>query len=111
METAVVLSVLVLLCVPIGFAFARALQIFRLEVEAGRVRRVRGRLSRVLLSEIEAVLGRSGVSGKVVVSRSRGTVVVTTSGGIDAGVQQQLRNVIGIVPLQRLLSAPAFKRG
>lgn len=110
MDILFVVVVLAVLGLPIALGLARATEVFSLRFERGQLRFARGRMPSALLGEIEAVMTRARASGRITVRRSRGSAAVTLDGEIDAGTQQQLRNVIGIVPLQRLLSSPPVRR-
>jgi Protein of unknown function (DUF3634) len=110
MDTWLPALLLVGLSLPIWWGLSRATEVFFLRVHDGRIRRARGRLPRALLGEIEDVLARTQCSGWVRAKRSRGAVVVDVRGDFGAGTTQQLRNVIGTVPLQRMISAAPVQR-
>jgi Protein of unknown function (DUF3634) len=98
------------LLVPAWFALSRATDVFTLRVHQGQLRSVRGRLPLSLLGELQDVVHRAQCTGRVRVHRSRGTLLVDVSGNFTAGTVQQLRNVVGAVPMQRVLSAARVRR-
>lgn len=72
-------------------------------VDGGRVRIVRGRISAEALSEIADVVSRARLrSGRVVVRKEDGAVMVRVRGIDDKNAVQQLRNAIGRFSLARL---------
>lgn len=96
------LVVLAVLLIPLGIAISRSTELFVLRADAGRVRVVRGRLPPSLLSDLRDVFARSQETGWLRVTVSRGAAMVNARGAITEPTLQRLRNVIGVVPLQRL---------
>ena len=101
----IALGVLLGLLGLIGWRISKDREIFVLRVQAGRVVSARGRLPQSLLADLEDVLARSGASGTVVARRSEGRASLRIQGSFPAPVQQRLRNVVGCVPLARILGA------
>ena len=80
-----------------------ALTIAVLSVENGVIRHVRGRLAPGVLSDVADVLAKPPVArGRVRIVRDAGVARLEIRGAITPEQVQQLRNVIGNVPLVRL---------
>ena len=95
---------MILLVLPLGIAIRRSTELFVLRVEHGRAELVRGRLPHSLLAELQDVFERSQDSGRVRVTLERGIAEIQVKGEISSTTLQQLRNVIGTVPVQRIRS-------
>ncbi len=97
-----------------GVLFARAIrrstELFVLEVDSGDVRFTRGRIPPQLLDEIREILRRSGSNGVLRIVQDRREAVIEATGNFGAGTLQQLRNVIGNTPLQRIRSGVGPRR-
>lgn len=89
----------------VGFSLVKAWATRRLlvvDVKEGRVTGSGGRVPSEVYAEFIDVLSRAKATGRAEVRLKDGSAVVRTSGGIDAGVTQRLRNVIGRFPVARL---------
>lgn len=82
----------------------RSTELFVIAAEAGGARLVRGRIPPQLLTEIREIIRRSNSRGELRVVVERREPVLETRGEFSAGTLQQLRNVIGNTPLQRIRS-------
>jgi Protein of unknown function (DUF3634) len=90
------LLILVLLSIPLFMAIKRATELFRITVEQGQARHVRGRIPRPLLSDIEDIVARPRVtSAEIRVVTAQGRPEVHVSGKLTADQVQRLRNVVG----------------
>jgi len=78
-----------------------------LEIAKGKVVVTRGGLAPRVLSDIEDVVARPKkvLNATVRVLRSRGRAEVELRGSLTDAQRQQLRNVIGTVPLAKLTNA------
>src|SRR4249920_3269740 len=89
---------LLVLLVVLGFWFflRRANELAVIEVRHGEARLRRGRAPGRLLFDVEEIVRRSGLERATirVVSES-GSPRVEVSGSVNAGVVQQIRNVVG----------------
>jgi hypothetical protein len=76
-----------------------------LEVIAGKVSVRRGGLAPRILADIEDVMARPKVGRATVrIFRDRGTAALEVKGEVSSAQQQQLRNVVGSVPLAKLVN-------
>jgi hypothetical protein len=90
------LAVLAVLAVPLGVAIVRSTELFVLEIGAGQVRLVRGRMPKRLFADLSDVVERARLqSGRVRVVIEGGSPRVLPSDEVPSGVAQQLRNVVG----------------
>jgi hypothetical protein len=88
-------------------AARRAVTIAELEIEGGKVRVVRGGIAPPILADLRDVAAKVPADrGRVRIVRSSGRAAVELSGAIGDGQAQRIRNVIGSVPLARLVNAP-----
>ncbi len=92
-----ILFVLLIITAGIWFwSLRRAATLFRIDIEEGRVTRVRGRVPPRMLADIKDVAFRSGVLRAELRGVMRdGRPVLHFDGELDPGLQQQLRNVMG----------------
>lgn len=91
--------------------FTRQSELFRLSVRNGRVLVVRGRVPPGFLGEVRSVIGRAKTrSGTIRAVKSENGARLTTSGGIDEGTEQRLRNMFSLYPASKLRHAPAIAR-
>ncbi len=96
-----------------GAAFAvlyvaarRAVTIAELSVEQGSVRVVHGGIAPPILADLRDVAKRPPIARlRVRIMRSSGRAEVELSGDVSAEQAQRIRNVIGSVPLARLVNA------
>ncbi len=85
-----------------------AITICVLDVVAGRVFVRRGGLAPRIRADIEDVVARPKIERATLrIVRDRGRAVLAVKGAIPAAQQQQLRNVVGSVPLAKLMNARA----
>lgn len=87
-------------------AAAASRRLLVVRARAGRIVRARGRAPGELLHEIEDIVRRGNVEGELRVVIEGGAARVIGSHGLDAATLQQVRNVVGRFPLQRLRTAP-----
>ena len=77
-----------------------------LDIKIGKVTARRGAIAPGVLSDIRDVARRPKVRRATVrITRSRGRAVVSLRGTLTPDQQQQIRNVIGTVPLAKLARA------
>jgi hypothetical protein len=87
------------------FAARRQITLCVAEVVDGRVHVKRGGLAPGILADLADVLARPAVPRATLrIVRAGGLAELTVSGGVSAAQAQQLRNVIGSVPLARLIN-------
>lgn len=102
MELLLTILFLIAVAIPLAIAFRRSTELFVLRVSDGRTRFLRGRIPQVLFDELDDVLRRSDSRGTLRVYVERGVARVEGRGHFSEGTLQQLRNVIGNTPLQRI---------
>jgi hypothetical protein len=100
----------ILVFVAIALAVRANRRLLVLRVDAGRIASARGRAPGELLHDFSDVFRRAGVSCRVALVVREGRVVVDASGPGAEAVMQQLRNVVGRFPVQRLRTAPRVAR-
>src|SRR5690606_4544981 len=100
-------------CVTIGaialvyVAARRAVTVAELEIESGVVRVVRGGIAPPVLGDLRDVASRPPIRElRVRILRSSGRAEVVLIGEVSEQQAQRIRNVIGSVPLARLINAP-----
>jgi len=77
-----------------------------LEASGGELRITHGGLSPAILRDLRDVAGRPKVTrGSIRIVRRSGRAEVSVSGAFSAAQIQQVRNVVGSVPLARLANA------
>lgn len=109
MELVAALGVLAAL-VLLWFSSRSAITIAVLEVRNGKIEVARGSMSPRIVSDLEDVLRRPKVSRATVrVLRNREHAKVEVKGDVSQAQEQQIRNVVGSVPLAKLRNGP--KRG
>lgn len=88
-------------------AARRAVTIAELDIERGAVRVVRGGIAPPILADLRDVARRPPLDGvRVRILRSSGRAAVELVGDVPAEQAQRIRNVVGRVPLARLVNAP-----
>lgn len=88
----------------------RAVTVCVLSVERGRVRVRRGDLTPRILQDLRDVATRPEVlRGEIRITRSSGRAQVALRGSFTDAQAQQVRNVVGSVPLAMLASARASR--
>ena len=88
------------------FASKRAISIAELAVDRGVVRVVRGGVAPPILADLRDIAKRPPIDElRVHILRSSGRAEVQLVGSVSPGQAQQIRNVIGSVPLARLINA------
>jgi hypothetical protein len=93
--------------VAIYLAARAAITVCVLDVVAGRVVVRRGGLAPRIRADIEDVVGRPPIArAKLRIVRDRGAAVLEVKGAVSEAQRQQLRNVVGSVPLAKLMNAP-----
>lgn len=107
MDPAVVAIALVgLAFVALYVAARRATTIVELSVETGAVRVVRGGIAPPILADLRDIARRPPIAAlRIRIVRSSGRAEVQLSGQISSEQAQQIRNVVGSVPLARLMNA------
>lgn len=85
----------------------RAVTVAELEIERGAVRVVRGGIAPPILGDLRDVARRPRIEeGRIRIVRASGRASVELSGKLTPEQAQRIRNVIGSVPLARLMNAP-----
>lgn len=85
------------------FAARRAVTVCVVKVSDGKLHVVRGALAPRILADIGDVMRRPRVrSAEIRIVRDNGLAKVESSGELSAAQQQQVRNVVGSVPLAKL---------
>jgi hypothetical protein len=88
-------------------AARRAITIAELEIERGVVRVVRGGIAPPVLADLRDVAKSPPIeNARVRIVRSSGRAEVNMVGSVTDRQAQRIRNVIGGVPLARLVNAP-----
>ena len=102
-----VLAFFAVLCIIWLVGLRRAARLFTLEIRAGRIETVRGNVPARLLAELGDVVGRARLEHArwVVVPRD-GRPTLKSSVPLGAGLEQQLRNVLGQFTVAQIRSAP-----
>jgi hypothetical protein len=83
----------------------RARTIFVVVVREGRVVTARGRLAPTMLHDLEDVFRATRSTGRVTAYVARGALAIDAP-GLSENAAQRVRNVVGVVPLPRLRTAP-----
>lgn len=87
-------------------AARRAVTIAELSVKAGAVRVVRGGIAPPILGDLRDVARRPPIQSLTIrIVRSSGRAEVQLSGNVSPEQAQRIRNVVGSVPLARLINA------
>jgi hypothetical protein len=103
----VVLAALLAAVVALWVSARAAVTVCVLEVRAGTLRVVRGGIATPVLSDVADVVARPPIAHATLrIVRSDGYARLEVNGVISEAQLQQLRNVVGSVPLARLASAP-----
>jgi hypothetical protein len=78
-----------------GLCYAlRPQYVFKLSIEAGSVRKVRGTVPRGFVQEAENICRTNSVAGGAILGLRRGrSIVLQFAGPIDGNCQQRLRNL------------------
>ena len=106
----VVLGVIALGITALFFVARRAVTVCVLSVERGKVRVSHGDLAPRILQDLRDVAARPMVvRGVIRITRSGGRAQVALSGAFTEPQAQQVRNVVGSVPLAMLASARASR--
>ena len=106
MEIVVALGVLAAL-VLLWFSSRSAITLAVLEVRDGKVEVAKGSMSPRIVADIQDVLKRPRVSRATIrVLQNRDHAKLEVTGDISQAQQQQLRNVVGSVPLAKLRNGP-----
>ncbi|MBN9164583.1 MAG: hypothetical protein BGO98_16835 [Myxococcales bacterium 68-20] len=112
MDSTLILPLLAL-AVAVGALYVaarRAVTIAELDIERGIIRVVRGGIAPPILADLRDVAKRPPIDGlQVRILRSSGRAEVQLIGSVTDHQAQQIRNVIGRVPLARLVNAPKSK--
>jgi hypothetical protein len=105
------MALLIAVAVAIGLvalygAARAAITVCVLDVVAGQVFVRRGGLAPRIRAEIEDVVARPKIERATLrIVRDRGSAVLEVKGTVSAAQRQQLRNVVGSVPLAKLANA------
>jgi len=87
----------------------RASELFLLRVEAGELRRIRGRIPQRLLDDLAEILGRAGLESmelRCVIEDGRPRMYGGGDDDVPREVRQQIRNVLGQWQVASLRQAP-----
>ena len=98
------IGALVFSVVLVLFLARRAVTLFELTAEGGRVVRVKGRIPPEMLGDLEDVFRRASATGQLSVRIEDGRPTVHAL-GLDDGTTQRVRNVVGRFPLARIKAA------
>jgi hypothetical protein len=102
----VVIVVIAALLVAVRTAALRAITIARLSVRDGKVEVVRGGIVPPVLADLRDIARRPPIERlEIDIVRSSGRAEVRLRGRVSAEQAQRLRNVVGSVPLARLVNA------
>lgn len=97
--------VVVVAFVALAYAARRALTLCEMRAEGGNLVVVRGGLAPSVLGDLRDVVRRDRLHGvRIRVVRNQGRAHVETSGHVDPGTLQRLRNVVGTVPYAKLVA-------
>lgn len=102
--TIVFIALVVAAIAGVYVASLRATTIVDVVFEKGKLRVIRGGVAPPILADLRDI-ARDIDSGELRVLKNRGTAEVELKGPIDPRAAQRLRNVIGSVPLARLINA------
>ncbi len=103
--TLAALLLIVLALAALWVAARRQITLCVVEVTDGRMHVKHGGLAPGILADLADVLLRPRVPRATLrIVRARGLAELTVKGGVSAAQVQQLRNVIGSVPLARLIN-------
>jgi hypothetical protein len=94
-------------------AARRAITIVELSIEDGVVRVVRGGIAPPILADLRDVAKRPPIRAlkiRIVRSSGRAEVQFSSSRDVSDAQAQQIRNVVGSVPLARLINSPRPRR-
>lgn len=105
MSWAVPVAILILVAAAILYAARRAITLFEIDAEAGKIVRARGRIPPELLRDLEDIFARAKVSGSIRVHLEGGRARADGS-RLDEPTMQRVRNVVGRFPTARLRTAP-----
>ncbi len=106
MELVVVVVALFVLLAILWIAARNATTICVLEIDRGKVAMTRGAIIQRVLTDIGDVVRRPKVTRATVrIVRSRGHAVLEMKGDLSDAQKQQLRNVVGSIPLAKLVNA------
>lgn len=84
--------------------------IFNLQFRNGQLAKAHGRIPLRLMQELAEICARHRASRLIVIcSKLRGHLQVNVTGDDNAELEQQVRNLIGIWPLARLVTAPRIR--
>lgn len=104
--TYVFLGIAVAALAALYVASLRATTIVDLVIERGNVRVVRGGVAPPILADLRDIARSPAIAeGHIRVTRASGRAEVHLRGTIDERQAQRIRNVIGSVPLARLINA------
>jgi hypothetical protein len=92
----------------VGFLAWRATIVFEVRASNGKVVSARGRMPPEMLHDVTDVLARAKATGTVRGRLEQGKVAVRAS-GLDEGVVQRLRNVVGRFPAARIKTAKRLR--
>jgi len=102
----IAIALLLGLLVLIGWRIGKERQVFVLRVEAGQIVSVEGRIPQGLLSDLQDVLTGSRANGRIVASRAAERARLDLRGSFSPELGQRLRNVVGRLPLAKIINAP-----
>jgi hypothetical protein len=93
------------------FAARAAVTVCVLEVIDGKARTTRGGIAPRVLADIQDVVARPPVRhARIRIVRARGRARLEVRGALSQAQRQQLRNVVGTVPLAKLANTTRRKR-
>jgi hypothetical protein len=104
------LLVALLLLIPLARAIWVSTQLLFVRVKDGDIRVIRGRLPGEILSDLRDVFRKSRETGWLRITIVHGAASVKSGGNLSAATIQQVRNVIGTVPVYKLRSGRVRRR-
>jgi hypothetical protein len=106
------LGAVVVVAVALFLWAQRGRELFCLSVRSGRVLVVRGRVPPALLGSIREIVAGVPAVERATIRAVRGDqgARITSSGTIDEGRAQRLRNVFGLYPIARLRAAAPVRQ-
>lgn len=107
MALVIVIVAIVLLLAAIGWSARRAITVCVIDVRDGKATIARGAIAPRILADIRDVTKRPRLKRATIrIVRDRGRAKVEITGDASDTQRQQLRNVIGSIPLAKLVNAP-----
>ncbi|HEY5958199.1 MAG TPA: DUF3634 family protein [Polyangiaceae bacterium] len=111
MPASIIVLTLIIVMAAIVWRARMHLRLFVIEVEAGAITALRGRIPRRLLTDISDVVRHERCQRLRIACRvDDGYARLEVIGDTHPGLEQALRNLVGEYPLARLKQSPRAKR-